>query len=230
MAEVQGASGRSVLTTDNSNTRAMPKHSPTTEERLKSLLTPIDQFRDQGKQDSSQIADESTALAGDTQNNTEPNEQQYPDDSFSGFVQDEGMNVLLRTLQSVGGAGQVLLGAGICYGSGSLACAVGVTIAAKGADNFQAGIRGADSYSKQGIEKITGSEQTATLIDAGIDLTISVGGLVRNVPKINELGNPVKDLFVKMPSSYEAAYKQATSTGLVIEGASDTATIYGATK
>ncbi|MCG7908627.1 MAG: hypothetical protein JAY82_02520 [Candidatus Thiodiazotropha taylori] len=223
MAEVQGASGRSVLTTDNSNTRAMPKHSPTTEERLKSLQTPIDQFRDQGKQDSSQIADESTTLAGDTQNNTEPNEQQYPDDSFSGFVQDEGMNVLLRTLQSVGGAG-------ICYGSGSLACAVGVTIAAKGADNFQAGIRGADSYSKQGIEKITGSEQTATLIDAGIDLTISVGGLVRNVPKINELGNPVKDLFVKMPSSYEAAYKQATSTGLVIEGAIDTATIYGATK
>ncbi|MCG7869402.1 MAG: hypothetical protein JAY74_23915 [Candidatus Thiodiazotropha taylori] len=164
MAEVQGASGRSVLTTDNSNTRAMPKHSSTTEEKLKSLQTPIDQFRDQGKQDSSQISDESTALAGDTQNNTEPNEQQYPDGSFSGFIQDEGVNVLLRTLQSVGGAGQVLLGAGICYGSGSLACAAGVTIAAKGADNFQAGIRGADSYSKQGIEKITGSKQTATLI------------------------------------------------------------------
>ncbi|MET0075886.1 MAG: hypothetical protein ABW130_16670 [Candidatus Thiodiazotropha lotti] len=40
----------------------------------------------------------------------------------------------------------------------------------------------------------------------------------------------MKDLFIKMPSSYEAAYKQATSTGLVIEGASDAATIYGATK
>ncbi|MCG8054747.1 MAG: hypothetical protein JAY94_03600 [Candidatus Thiodiazotropha endolucinida] len=230
MAEVQGVSGRPVLTTGNSNTRAMPKHGSTTEEKLKSLQTPIDQFRDQGKQDSSQIADESTVFAGDTQNNTDPNEQQYPDGSFSGFIQDEGMNVLVRTLQSVGGAGQVLLGAGICYGSGSLACAAGVAIAAKGADNFQAGIRGTDSYSKQGIERITGNEQTATLIDAGFDLTISVGGLVRNVPKINELGNPVKDLFVKMPSSYEAAYKQATSTGLVIEGASDTATIYGATK
>jgi hypothetical protein len=230
MDEVQGASGTSVLTTDNSNPRVMPQNDSTTEERLKSLQTPIDQFRYQGKQDSSQIAGDSTALTGDAQNNTDPIGQQYPDGSISGFIQDEGMSILLRTLQSAGGAGQVLLGAGICYGSGSLACAVGVAIAAKGADNFQAGIRGTDSYTKQGIERITGSEKTATLIDSGIDITTSVAGLARNVPKTNELGNPVKDLFVKMPTSYEAAYKQATSTGLVIEGASATATIYGATK
>ncbi|MCG7922643.1 MAG: hypothetical protein N0C81_13115 [Candidatus Thiodiazotropha lotti] len=139
MADVQGASGAPVLTTDNTNSSVTPQNDSTTEDRLKSLPTPIDRFRDQGKQDSSQIAVESTVLTGETQNNTDPIGQ-YPKGSFSGFIQDEGMNVLLRTLQSVGGAGQVLLGAGICYGSGSLACAAGVTIAAKGADNFQAGI------------------------------------------------------------------------------------------
>ena len=153
--------------------------------------------------------------------------QKQNEPSILGFFKEEGVNVLLRTGQAVGGAGQVLLGGTICYGSGGLACAAGAVIGAKGVDNFQAGIRGTDSVSQQLLVDVTGSEQAGTLINAGLDLGTSVGGLVRSVPKINSLGNPTRSLFVRDPANFEPAINQATRSALTIEAFSSGSTVYG---
>jgi len=151
-----------------------------------------------------------------------PDEQETKGPSILWF------NVLMRTGQAVGGAGQVLLGGAICYGSGSLACAGGVLIVAKGLDNVQAGIRGSDSIAQQVLVDVTGSELAGTRINAGLDLVTSVTGLVRSVPKVNSLGNPAHDLFRRDLSNYEAAFAQATTTGLLLEGATSALVIYEA--
>ncbi len=142
-----------------------------------------------------------------------------------GFIQEEGINVLLRTGQVIGGAGQLLLGGAIC--TGTVTCAAGGVIAVKGVDNIQAGLRGTDSVSQQLLVDVAGSEQAGTLINAGIDLGTSVTGLVRSVPKINSLGNPVRPLFIKDPILHEPAINQATKNALLIETFSSGTTIYG---
>ncbi|MFA0813741.1 hypothetical protein, partial [Microbulbifer epialgicus] len=145
--------------------------------------------------------------------------------SFAGFLREEGVNILLRTGQAVGGAGQVLLGFAVC--SGGVTCAAGAVIAAKGADNFQAGIRGTDSVSQQVLVDLTGSEKAGTLINAGLDLGTSVGGLVRSVPKISAYGTPYNATWYKgVPGYYEPAFNQATNTALTIELFSSGSTIY----
>jgi len=152
--------------------------------------------------------------------------QKANEPSVLGFIKEEGVNVLLRTGQVIGGAGQVLLGGAIC--TGGVTCAAGGGLALKGADNIQAGLRGTDSVSQQLLVEATGSEQAGTLINAGLDLGTSVGGLVRSVPKINSLGNPTRSLFVRDPANFEPAINQATRNALTIEAFSSGSTIYGA--
>lgn len=137
--------------------------------------------------------------------------------SVLGFFKEEGVNVLLWTGQAVGGAGQVMLGGAICYGSGGLACAGGALIGAKGIDNFQAGIRGTDSVSQQLLIDVTGNEQAGTLVNAGLDLGSSAFGLLRRVPKINAFGSVERSLFIRNPSLFEPAFRQTTNNLLRIE-------------
>ena len=140
-----------------------------------------------------------------------------------GFIREEGINVLLRTGQVIGGAGQAYLGTVIC--SGGVTCAVGGLLVLKGGDNIQAGLRGADSLSEELLVDATGSEQAGKLINAGVDLGTSVGGLVRSVPKMNSLGRPTVRLFGKDPTDLEPAIKQASNGALLIEGVTSTTTI-----
>ncbi|WP_189575762.1 DUF6531 domain-containing protein [Marinobacter zhanjiangensis] len=152
----------------------------------------------------------------------------YKEPSFWGFVREEGLDVLMRTFQSVGGAGQVILGGVICYGSGGLGCVAGAAIGAKGVDNFQAGIRGTEAVAQQALVHVTGSEKVGTLLNAGTDLGTSVFGLTRSVPKIGALGNPERTLFRRDKAMHEAAFNQASDTGLAVEGVSSALTGYGA--
>ena len=153
---------------------------------------------------------------------------EYQEPSFWGFVQEEGLDVLMRTAQSVGGAGQVILGGMMCYGSGGLACVAGAAIGAKGVDNFQAGIRGTEAVAQQALVHATGSEQAGTLVNAGLDLGTSAFGLMRSVPKIGPLGQPERSLFRRDDKLYESALNQASETGLAVEGISGSVTGYGA--
>jgi hypothetical protein len=141
------------------------------------------------------------------------------------FIADEGVDVLLRTGQTVGGAGQVLLGGAICYGSGGLACAAGAVIAAKGGDNIYSGLSGSQSVSENLLQRATGSKTTGTLINAGLDIGTSAIGLMRAAPKINELGQPMRHLMRKDPTLTEASFRQATTTALTVEAATATATV-----
>ena len=88
------------------------------------------------------------------------------------FIADEGVNVLLRTGQAVGGVGQVILGGGICLGSLGLACVPGAAIMAKGGDNFYSGMTGKPSVSETFLQDVTGSKTAGTLINAGLDLSL----------------------------------------------------------
>jgi hypothetical protein len=156
--------------------------------------------------------------------------QGWQEPRILGFIKEEGVNVLMRSGQAIGGAGQALLGGAICYGSGGLACAGGVLIGAKGIDNFQAGIRGADSVAQKVLIKATGSEKIGTLINAGIDLGTSVKGLTRSVPKISAYGTPYNTAWYKGdPGYFEPAFKQATTT-LRIEALTATGTIISASQ
>jgi hypothetical protein len=157
----------------------------------------------------------------------------YEGPSLAGFIREEGLDVLLRTGQSVGGAGQVLLGGTICYASGSTACVAGIAIAAKGLDNFRSGLSGEQSVAEEALIDITGSETAGTLINAGLDLGTSVYGLTRAVPIARELGTKATvgvRLFRSSPIDTEAAFRQATRTSLAIGAFSDTATILDATQ
>nr|WP_288132035.1 RHS repeat-associated core domain-containing protein [Microbulbifer sp.] len=140
----------------------------------------------------------------------------YEGPSVMGFIKEEGANVILRSLQSLGGLGQVLLGGAIC--SGGATCAFGAVIVAKGADNIQSGIRGTDSYSEQLLTDATGSQTAGSLINAGLDVGTSIGGLARSVPKVGTLGSPSRDLFRRDPVNYEPAFRQTTDFLLTVEG------------
>ena len=150
----------------------------------------------------------------------------HQESSIFGFFREEGVNLLLRAGQALGGLGQVLLGGAIC--TGVVTCAGGGVLAVKGVDNIQAGIRGTDSLAQQGLVAVTGSQKAGTLINAGLDLGTSVTGLMRSVPKISAYGTPYNARWYKgSPGYFEPAVNQAAKPMLMMEGFSSGATIYG---
>lgn len=48
-----------------------------------------------------------------------------------------------------------------------------------------------------------------------VDLSLMSYGLFQKIPKIDYLGNPMRDFFVKDPSNYESAFKQYGAAELV---------------
>ena len=107
-----------------------------------------------------------------------------------------------------------------------------MAIAAKGADNFRAGISGEESLAHETLVNLTGSETAGTIIDAGLDLGTSAYGLVRAVPIAAELGTKSTvgiKLFRSSPVDFEAAFRQASVTGLTVGAAGDVTTIVNAT-
>lgn len=94
------------------------------------------------------------------------------------FIQDEGLNVLGRTLTTVGRGAQVLLGGALCtLGLGS---AIGAPIATLGASNIQEGLTGQDGFVRDGAQALFG-QTTGDYIVGGANLATSIGGLSRSV-------------------------------------------------
>ncbi|MFZ0544759.1 MAG: RHS repeat-associated core domain-containing protein, partial [Candidatus Promineifilaceae bacterium] len=147
--------------------------------------------------------------------------------TFWGFVQEDGWDVVSRTLQVVGGTGQAALGASMCVSV--VGCVGGAAIAIKGVDNVQAGFRGDDSFTRQALIAATGSRRAGSIIDAGLDLATSLAGTLRPIPKLGPLGNPRRSFFVRDPSFFEPAINQATDFSLFALGVESGATLVGST-
>ncbi|MFZ3183312.1 MAG: FG-GAP-like repeat-containing protein [Pseudomonas sp.] len=130
--------------------------------------------------------------------------------------------------QIVGGAGQIALGGSICTGIAS--CLLGAPIVFKGIDNIQSTIRRTDSYSQQALESAIGSKDSAIVVNSLLDVGTSVYGLARSVPKIGSLGLPMKYLFNRDPVLREAAFNQAKTSALFMEGITSGASIIDSTE
>lgn len=111
-------------------------------------------------------------------------------------------------------------------------CSAGLAVAAKGLDNFRAGLSGEQSIAEEALVELTGSETDGVVINSGLDLGTSIYGLVRAVPIARELGTKNTagvQLFRRSPIDTEPAFRQATTFGLSVGAATDLATIVDAT-
>ena len=149
---------------------------------------------------------------------------------YCNFDGDKLMDAFLRAGQVIGGGGQVMMGLGLCAGTGGAGCVlVAALIVAKGADNIYSGLTNSSSYSQILLTKLTGSEKAGVLINSGLDIAISTGGLLKKVPKVNDFGNKEKILFRQVPKDnyFSPAYKQLTKVGLTSEVVSSGSTVVG---
>jgi Protein of unknown function (DUF4225) len=132
------------------------------------------------------------------------------DGTVTGFLEQNGAEVVDRTLSVVGGAGQLVLGATIC--SGAATCAGGAVLAAHGASNIYEGVTGASSLLRDGYHAVLGSagDVAYSLVNIGT----SVYGLTRPV-----VSPDTWSLFRNISSDYVPAFRTMTGTELVTEGA-----------
>jgi len=141
-------------------------------------------------------------------------------------------NWIGRGLGVVGGVGQIGVGAGVvaagCAQPAALVTCVpaavgGGALYLKGIDNVQASFRGVDSYSEDFLQDVTGSDTAGTLINAGLDGGASAFGLLRKVPDPSLYYKHRNSLLNHVP-----AYTTSSGQALMINVASDTATIIDA--
>ncbi|MCJ2376896.1 hypothetical protein LNL84_08610 [Vibrio sp. ZSDZ34] len=138
-------------------------------------------------------------------------------DPFGLATFDDFVDHLVTAGNVVGAAGQIVGGFAIAYGSGGLGITVGIAVAAKGVDNLVAAITEDKTVTQKALENVV-SEPWAEGISYGLDLTGSVYGLSRLVPKVNELGNVAKPLFIKKdPVQLERAIKQTGGVALSVD-------------
>ena len=125
---------------------------------------------------------------------------------------EKSVDVLSRTLTTVGGGGQVLFGGALC--TTIVGCTLGAPIATLGASNIQEGITGQDGFARYGFQFLFG-ENSGDWAFGAVNLGTSIGGLARPVLK-----HGIRPLFRTIPRDFEPAFRQATSTGLTVEGVS----------
>ena len=138
--------------------------------------------------------------------------------SFLGFLREEGLNVLSRTLTTIGGGGQALLGGALC--TTVAGCALGGPLATLGASNIQEGLTGEDGFARNAFQSVLG-QNSGDLAFGAVNLGTSIGGLARPVLK-----QGARPLFRTIPDDFQPAFRQATTTGLAVEGASSILNIY----
>ncbi|MCK6265879.1 RHS repeat-associated core domain-containing protein, partial [Vibrio sp. ZSDE26] len=138
-------------------------------------------------------------------------------DPFGLALFDDFVEHLVKAGNVVGATGQIVGGFAIAYGSGGLGITVGIAVSTKGVDNLVAAITDDKTVTQKALENVV-SETWAEGISYGLDLTGSVYGLSRLVPKVNELGNVVRPLFIKKdPMQLERAIKQTGAVALSVE-------------
>ena len=142
------------------------------------------------------------------------------------YIQSENRRILMQAMGVVGGVGQVLTGAGICYGSAGLLCAFGgSSLLAHGANNIyensrglyeeRENVRGPVRAAYQSASKALGyGEREGDIAYLGGDMALSIGVLFRPV-----LRPDAWRLFKYYRVDKEAAVRQMSKGGVFIEGA-----------
>lgn len=131
-----------------------------------------------------------------------------------------------------------MVGAGIALCSTGMGCMLGAPLIAHGANGiYEGGIGFYEGNSdvqgplregyKSAAKALGFKESVGNLAYDLVDFGISVKGKLKLIPKLNEYGNPKKNLFFKeyAQKDLEYAYKQMSSKFLVFEMISDAISI-----
>ena len=102
-----------------------------------------------------------------------------------------------RGLAILGGLAMISTGAAMC--TTGVGCVIGSYIGLHGVNSIQEGLTGGDGFLKSTYQaaarELGMSESVGTLVYDLVDIGLSVHGKLELVPKINELGMPVKKLW-----------------------------------
>ncbi|QCJ71557.1 killer protein of pyocin s3 [Providencia heimbachae] len=147
-------------------------------------------------------------------------------------LREQAFDLISNGLSILGGIAMTGVGIGLC--STGLGCLIGAPLIAHGANGIYEGGLGiyqgnsdAQGPLREGYKataKLLGfNESVGNLAYDLIDLGISVSGKLKLVPKLNEYGNPNKNLFFKeyVRKDLEYAYKQLSNRLLMVEIVSD---------
>lgn len=141
--------------------------------------------------------------------------------------------ITLQSIGVVGGTGQFIAGAGICYGSLGLLCAtLGAPMIAHGGSNIYENARGLyegrddiEGPVKKGYREVSKglgyTEREGTLAYLAADATLSVGALLRPVLKADAWR-----LYKYYSVDKEVAVKQMGRSAVFMEGLTNGATAY----
>ena len=110
---------------------------------------------------------------------------------------DQSFTWLKRGLSIFGGLSMITTGAAMC--TTGVGCVIGSYIGLHGVNSIQEGLTGGDGFLKSSYQaaarELGMSESVGTLVYDLVDIGISVRGKLELVPKMNELGKPVRKLW-----------------------------------
>ena len=110
---------------------------------------------------------------------------------------DQSFTWLKRGLSIFGGLSMITTGAAMC--TTGVGCVIGSYIGLHGVNSIQEGVTGQDGFLKSTYQaaarELGMSESVGTLVYDLVDIGISVRGKLELVPKMNELGKPVRKLW-----------------------------------
>ena len=110
---------------------------------------------------------------------------------------EQSLTWLKKGLYIFGGLAMIATGAAMC--TTGIGCVIGAYVGAHGINSIQEGITGQDGFLKstyQAAARELGlSESVGTLVYDLVDIGLSVRGKLQLVPKMNELGKPVRKLW-----------------------------------
>lgn len=136
---------------------------------------------------------------------------------------DQSFEWVTRGLSILGGTGLLMAGAAMC--TTGIGCVVGAYLGAHGINSIQEGVFGEDGFLKsayqEAAKQLGMSKSVGSFIYDMVDIGISVKGKLKLVPKIGELGEPVKKLWYYGRQDLVRYYRQMGKWALASEIFSD---------
>jgi uncharacterized Zn-binding protein involved in type VI secretion len=134
---------------------------------------------------------------------------------------------ILRGLSIFGGLAMIATGAAMC--TTGFGCVIGAYVGAHGLNSIQEGVTGQDGFLKSTYQaaarELGMSESVGTLVYDLVDIGISVRGKLELVPKMNELGKPIRKLWHYGRQDLVRHYTQMKKLALAGEVAVDIASL-----
>ena len=134
---------------------------------------------------------------------------------------------ILRGLSIFGGLAMIATGAAMC--TTGFGCVIGAYVGAHGLNSIQEGVTGQDGFLKSTYQaaarELGMSESVGTLVYDLVDIGISVRGKLQLVPKMNELGKPIRKLWHYGRQDLVRHYTQMKKLALAGEVAVDIASL-----